>query len=239
MRNILTIAGKEIRSYFGSPMAYVVTAVFLVMTGYFFADSLGGRFAQANIRGFLLIPAPYILVVLAPLLSMRLFAEEAKMGTLELLLTAPVRDYHVVIGKYLASVVVLASMIGLTIYYPILLMLLGFTPDLGPVVSGYVGLFLLGMAFLSVGIFTSSLTNNQIVAAVLTVGILLLLTVFYFGSTYLLGISADIIGYLAWFPHFRDFAFGIIDTKDVIYFVSIAAAFLLFTVQSVSARRWR
>ncbi|MDO8530562.1 MAG: ABC transporter permease [Dehalococcoidia bacterium] len=237
MRNILTIASKEIRTYFGSPMAYVITAVFLVICGYFFATSLSSAFPEATTRGFL-FPAAFVLMILTPLLTMRLFAEEAKMGTLELLLTAPVQDYQVVLGKFLSSLAILAVMIAVTGYYAIILLIYG-NPDAGPILSGYLGLFLLGALFLAVGVFASSLTSNQIVAAVLTFGLLLLMWVINSAGGVFSGIPKEIFDYLSPPTHFRDFAFGVIDTKDVVYFVSIAAAFLLFTVQSVSARRWR
>ena len=237
MRNILTIAGKEIRSYFGSPMAYVVTAVFLVMCGYFFASSLSSAFPEATIRGFL-FPAAFVLMILTPLLTMRLFAEEAKMGTLELLLTAPVQDYQVVLGKFLSALTILAVMVALTGYYAIILFIYG-SPDAGPLLSGYLGLFLLGAGFLAVGVFASSMTSNQIVAAVLTFGILLLMWVINSAGGLFSGMPQEIVDYLSPPTHFRDFAFGVIDTKDVVYFLSMAAAFLLFTVQAVSTRRWR
>lgn len=237
MRNILTIAGKEIKTYFGSPMAYVVTVVFLVINAYFFVASLSGAFPEATIRGFI-FPGSFVLMFLTPLLTMRLFAEEAKMGTLELLLTAPVQDYQVVVGKFLSALAVLAIMVSLTGYFAALLFIYG-DPDPGPILSGFLGLLLLGAAFLSVGVFTSSLTSNQIVAAVLAFGLLLLLWVINAAGGFFGGIPREIFDYLAPPTHFRDFAFGVIDTKDVVYFLGLVAAFLLFTVHSVETRRWR
>ncbi|MBI4308032.1 MAG: ABC transporter permease subunit [Chloroflexi bacterium] len=237
MRNILTITGKEIKTYFASPMAYVVAAVFLVINGYFFVASLSGAFPEATIRGFI-FPSSFVLMFLTPLLTMRLFAEEAKMGTLELLLTAPVQDYQVVVGKFFASLAILAIMVALTGYFAVLLFIYG-DPDAGPILSGFLGTLLLGAAFLSVGVFASSLTSNQIVAAVVAFGLLLLLWVINGAGSLFSGIPREIFDYLAPPTHFRDFAFGVIDTKDVIYFLSLSAAFLLFTVQSVGTRRWR
>ncbi|MEK7873874.1 MAG: ABC transporter permease, partial [Chloroflexota bacterium] len=140
--------------------------------------------------------------------------------------------------KFLSSLAILAVMIAVTGYYAGILFIYG-NPDAGPILSGYLGLFLLGAGFLAVGVFASSVTSNQIVAAVLTFGLLLLMWVINSAGGVFSGIPKEIFDYLSPPTHFRDFAFGVIDTKDVVYFVSLAAAFLLFTVQSVSARRWR
>jgi len=234
LRNTLAIASKEIRGYFTSPIAYVVTAVFLVVTGYFFAADLLNR-QMANLRGFL-SPGSFVLILVAPLLTMRLFAEEQKMGTLELLLTNPVRDIEVVLGKYLASLVTLAVMLALTLYYPILLSIFG-DPDAGPIATGYLGMFLLGAAIMAVGLLASSVTANQIVAAVLGLGILILLWVM--GSLNMTGAVGKVLEYLSLPGHFSDFTFGVIDTRNVIYYLSVAAAFVFLTARSLEMRRWR
>ncbi|MBI4496279.1 MAG: ABC transporter permease subunit [Chloroflexi bacterium] len=238
MRNTLAILKKEVVGYFTSPMAYVVAAVFLVLSGLFFARYVSS--AQiASLRGFFQ-PASFLMILLAPVLTMRLLAEEQKLGTLELLLTAPVRDVEVVLGKFLASLAILAVMLVLTLYYPLLLFWFG-DPDPGPLLTGYLSLLLLGASALAVGLLASSLTSNQIVAAVLGLGILLLF--------WLLGLSAsmvenlplvrDALIYISLGGHLTDLVNGVIDTKDLVYYLSFAAVALFLTVRSLETRRWR
>ncbi|GAG12811.1 unnamed protein product, partial [marine sediment metagenome] len=170
MKNTKAIALKELKSYLTSPMAYVVTAIFLALTGTFFALSSSTYF-ETNTRGLWEFWGVLLLLLIASILTMRLIAEEKKMGTWELLLTAPVRDSEVILGKFLGSLAVLAGMLVLTLYYPILLILFG-DPDMGPIFGSYLGLFLLGSTALAIGIFASSLTSNQMLAAVVAGGIL-------------------------------------------------------------------
>ena len=153
MRNTLAIAWKEIRSYFTSSMAYVVGVVFLGLLGFFFVSSISSPFAEASAQGFL-IPGTFLMVLLSPLLTMRLLSEEQKLGTLELLMTAPVRDHEVVLGKFLAAMVIFLVTIALSIYFVILLFWFG-DPDLGPLLSGYLGFILFSAASLSVGLLGS------------------------------------------------------------------------------------
>lgn len=238
MRNTLAIAGKELKAYFTSPIAYVITAVFLALTGYFFAQDLF-TFQFARLHGFL-GAGSFLLLLIAPILTMRLIAEEQKLGTLELLLTAPVRDHEIVLGKFLAAVAILAAMLAITLYYPLLLTWVS-DPDLGPMLSGYLGLFLLGAAFLAVGLFTSSLTSNQIVAATLGIGISLLFYLVDSAETLVRGVPAavDVLRYISLNEHFSDFLRGVIDTKAVIYYGTFVATLLFLTVRSVESRRWR
>ena len=171
MRNTWAIAWKEIRGYFTSPVAYVVALIFVALTGYFFVRSVdsilsGPNFPEASLRDTLRQISVFILPWLAPVLTMRLLAEEQKMGTIELLLTSPVRDWEVVAGKYIASLLTLVVTIALTSYYVLLLYAFG-DPDSGPVLSAYLGLFLFSAAALEIGLMASSLSSNQIVAAVI------------------------------------------------------------------------
>ncbi len=237
MRNTLIIAWKEIKTYFSTPMAYIIGGMFLVYAGIVFVNDISGAFAEASVRGFI-VPASFFFVLLSPLLTMRLLAEEQKMGTLELLLTAPVRDWEVAMGKYLASLVILAATIALTLYYVLLLYWFG-EPDGGPVFSAYLGLFLHGAASLSVGLLASSLTSNQIVAAVVGVGILLPLSFTDFVAERVTGFASDILQAMSMGAHFTDFTRGIIDTSHVVYYVTVAAVFLFLTVRSLETRRWR
>ncbi len=160
LKHIGIISRKEVKSYLTSPMAYIVTAIFLLLTGAFFTMYLAAaNYLDTSIRGFL-NAGQFLILLFAAVLTMRLIAEEKKLGTWELLLTAPVRDTEIILGKFLGSLVVLTGMLALTLYYPLLLILFG-DPDLGPIATSYLGLFLLGCAALAVGIFTSSLTSNQ------------------------------------------------------------------------------
>lgn len=236
MKNIVAIATKELKTYFSSPMAYIVAVVFLVITGYFFGTSLSGPFPEASLRGFLL-QGSFILVVIAPLLTMRLLAEEAKLGTLELLLTNPVRDLEVVIGKYISSVVVFAVMLALTLYYPLVLRWFG-DPDFGPILTGYLGFLLLGSSCLAVGLLASSFTSNQIVSAVVAFGILLIFWLIQQASSLVSGSIGDLIQYLSLPFHFSDFVFGVLDTLHVVYYASIIFICVFVTIRSVEARRW-
>lgn len=237
MSNTLTIAWKEVRTYFGSPMAYIIGTFFLALTGYFFATSISGPFPEASIRGFL-TPSTFILVLWAPLITMRLFAEEQRLGTLELLLTAPVRDWEVVLGKFLASLVMLVGTVALTLYYVLLLFWFG-DPDTGPLLSGYLGLLLYGSATLSVGLLASSLTSNQIVAAVMGVAVLLLLTLTNQAATLVSGLPSRILEGISLTGHFDDFTRGVVDTGNIVYYIAFTAFFLFLTVRNMESRRWR
>lgn len=238
MRNVGTIARKELASYLGSPMAYVVTAVFLALSGAFFSSYLAStHYADTSIRGFL--DAAQILILLfAAVLTMRQVAEERKLGTWELLLTVPVKDAEIVLGKFLGSLAVLCGMLVLTFYYPILLMAFG-DPDLGPMATSYLGLLLLGSASLAVGIFASSLAANQIVSAVVAEGILFAL--WFAGAAS--GIAPPALGrvlsFLSLSAHLSDFVIGIVDTRAVLYYLSVTALFLFLATRSVQADRWR
>jgi len=237
LNNTFIIAWKETRSYFSSPTAYVVGAMFLVLTGVFFVFDITRPFAEASVRGYINWATLFI-VFLAPLLTMRLLAEEQKLGTLELLLTSPVRDWEVVIGKYLASLVTLGVTLSFTLYYVLMLFVFG-DPDIGPLVSAYLGLFLYGAAALAIGIMASSLSGNQIVAAVVGIGILLMLANINRIGVLLQGVGADVISGLSMDAHFDDFSRGVLDSSHVVYYLSIVVVFLFITVRSLEARRWR
>ncbi|MBI3040921.1 MAG: ABC transporter permease subunit [Chloroflexi bacterium] len=235
MRNTITIAGKESKSYLASPMAYIVTGIFLIATGFFFGIS-PATYTETSINGFL--QAGVILLLLfAPLLTMRLLAEERKLGTIELLLTAPVRDSEIILGKFLGGLGILTVMLGLTLYYPLLLIIFG-DPDMGPIGAGYLGLLLLGYTALAIGIFTSSLTSNQIVAAVVAIGILLALYFVGFAASFLPEALGEVIGYFSLSNYFPDFMRGIVDTRGIIYYLSITALFLFLAIRSLENSRW-
>ncbi len=236
MKRISAIALREFRSYQNSPMAYVIAAIFLVLTGFLFITS-PATYTETSIRGFL-GPAAFLLLLLASVITMRLIAEERKLGTLELLMTAPVKDSEVILGKFLGSLGILALVLAATLYYPILLIVLGH-PDWGPIVTGYVGLLLLGATGLAVGIFASSLTSNQIVAAVTAGGILFVLWSIDAAAPFVPEAIAAAACRLSLSWYFPAFLRGILDTRGVVYYVSMTALFLFLAVRSVENARWR
>ncbi len=236
MSNVWAIAQRELRSYFVSPVAYVVGGLFLLISGFLFAIILG-QSSEASMRP-LFGNFAVIFLFIVPGLTMRLLAEEQRTGTLELLLTAPVRDTELVLGKYLGVLLLLLLLLAVTLTYPAILLLAG-NPDRGPILAGYLGVLLQGAAFLAIGLFASSLTQNQIIAALLTFVILLLLWLADALSQFTGGRIGDLFRFLSITRHFDEFPRGIIDSRHVIFFVSIIAGALFFTVQAVQTRRWR
>ena len=235
--NTFHIAWKETKAYFGTPAAYIVGAMFLGLTGVFYVADVTSAFAEASARG-IVDWASFFIIFLAPLLTMRLLAEEQKLGTLELLLTSPVRDWEVVLGKYIASLLTLSAILGVTLYYVLLLYVFG-DPDTLPVVSGYLGLLLYGAAALAIGMLGSSLSGNQIVAAVVGIAILLMLSFVNQIANIVTGIAAEVFNGMSMNEHILDFSRGVIDTSSVVFFVSLTAVFLFLTIRSLETRRWR
>jgi ABC-2 type transport system permease protein len=233
----MIIAGKEFRSYLTSPIAYVVTAIFLALSGVFFVYYLSSTsYNDTSIKGFVQYGSIFLLLF-AAVLTMRALAEEKKLGTWELLLTSPVKDSEVIVGKFFGSMGVLLIMLALTLYYPILLIAFG-DPDIGPIWTSYLGMVLLGSAAFSVGIFASSLSNNQIISAVVSGGILFAL--WFIGT-----ISGNtptailkVFGYISLSTQFSGFANGLIDTRSIVYFLSITVLFLYLATRSIDSSRW-
>jgi ABC-2 type transport system permease protein len=237
MNTIGTIAWKEIKTYFASPLAYVISAFFVGLTGYFFGTAISKPFAEASSADYLL-SSTLILTLWAPLITMRLFAEEQKMGTLEVLLTSPLRDWEIVIGKFLASFAILAVMVAITLYYVLLLVLLG-DPDPGPILTGYLGLLLYGMATLSIGVFASSLTSNQLLAGTMAMSVLLLLNFIQGAGAVVSGWPSQVLHYISLSSRFTDFTRGILDGSSIVFYLSFTGLFLFLTVKSLESQRWR
>lgn len=235
MNAVFAIAQRELKSYFASPVAYVVTALFLVMSGYLFSAILV-QSQEASMR-FIMQNLSVIFLFIMPFLTMRLLAEEQRTGTVEILLTNPVRDHEVVLGKFLGATIFFIVMLVFTLYYPFLLITYG-NPDRGPIMSGYLGLLLQGMAFLAIGLFASSLTQNQIIAAVLTFTVLLVLWLAEAASNILGAPMRDILRYLSITSHFQDFPRGVIDTAHIVYFLSLVVGSLFLATLSLQTRRW-
>lgn len=254
MSNVWPVFKREIKVYFTSPIAYAVSVIFLIIAGYFFYSSVAYYVLVSyqaarnpymeglNLTDLVLTPMfgniSIVMLLMLPLLTMRLFAEEKKTGTYELLLSYPIKDIEVLLGKYLAALAVFALMVGLTGLYHVLLGALGIG-ETGVALSGYLGLILLGAAFLALGVFISSLTENQIVAAAISFGMLLLFWVVGWSSSSLGPPWSDLLEYLALVKHILNFAKGIIDTADVSYYLLFAFFFLFLTLRSLESKRWR
>jgi ABC-2 type transport system permease protein len=254
MRNIVAIARKELRSYFASPIAYVVIGMFTFIFGYFYiailnyfvqmsmqmgASGMGGpvNVNQQMIRLLLQNAAVVILFVL-PMITMRTYAEEKRSGTIELLLTSPLTDFQIIVGKFVGALTLYAVMLSVTLIHIGILFVYG-NPEWAPIVSGYLGLLLLGGCFISVGLLVSSLTRNQIIAGMLTFGVFLVLWVIdWIGS---LGgpTVGKIVSYLSITGHFDDFAKGVIDTTHIVYYLSFITFGLFLTAKAVDSERWR
>ncbi|MBD3184672.1 ABC transporter permease subunit [Candidatus Poribacteria bacterium] len=240
MKNAPTIFLREMRNYFVSPIAYVALIVFTLLTGYFFAAyfNMATRYeGEANLR-MLFHNMSITMLFLAPLITMRLLAEEKKSGTIEVLLTSPVTDAEVVIGKFAASMAMFIIMLILTFLCPLFLMIYG-NPDIVPMIVGYLGLILLGGAFMSLGVVTSSLTDNQIVAALISFVMLLGLWVIGWMSTTVGSQVGKILSYISLMEHFDDFSKGVMDTKHVIYYISFTVFCLFLAIKSVQSAKWK
>jgi ABC-2 type transport system permease protein len=236
VKNTLTIAQRELKVYLTSPMAYIVICIFLALAGLFFSVLSSAAYYETSISGFLNWGS-LVLLLMSAVITMRLISEERKLGTLELLLTSPIRDSELVLGKFLGSLGMLAIMLGLTILYPILLEIYG-DPDPGPIISGYIGMFLLGMTCLSVGIFTSTLSSNQIVSAVVAGGILFGLWYIGVAAGYLPEALGNVIQYFSLQYYYPDFLSGFIDTRGIVYYISITALFLFLAIRSIENSRY-
>lgn len=236
---------RETKSYFQSFVAYVLIAIFLLLAGYFFYSDLimyvlwsFSKVSFKKIWEFYFNDVRYVLMIIIPLLTMRLIAEEKKLGTIELLWTYPLRDWEVLAGKYLASLLLLFVMLGLTTVYPITLYFL-YDIDITPLFAGYLGLFLLGSSFIACGLLASSLTENQIVAALGTYGMLLMFWFLTWNEAVASEKIVNILLNLSLFDRLLPFTQGAIDLKDLVFFVNFHAFFMLLTMFSLSARKWR
>ncbi|MEO5362314.1 MAG: ABC transporter permease [Magnetococcus sp. DMHC-8] len=258
LRCVGLVFRKELYTYFNSFIAYAVIAMFLVITGYFFYNLLSTfsvvsfqaqanpmmakQYHLLNINETVVRPLfgtiSIVMLLMTPLLTMRLLSEEWKSGAMELLLTYPLRDVEVVLGKFLACFSVFALMIIATVTFPVLLIFLG-NPEIMPIVTGYLGLLMLGAAFISLGLFTSSLTENQIVAASVSLAILFC---FWLLSYSLVFVSADlgqILSYLSITEHLESLAKGVVDSADLFYYANFTILFLFLTLRSLESKRWR
>ena len=254
MKNIWIICRKELKSYFASPIAYGLMAFFALVAGYFFyvmtavfvqrsfEGQMMGRGMPMDVnewvvRNFLSNVSVIGLFVI-PMITMRLFAEEKRSGTIELLVTSPVRDAEIIVGKWLAAVILYLCMLGVAALDIAILFAYG-KPDWKPVLTGFLGLLLQGGCLLAIGTFISTTTKNQIVAGTATFAVCLLLWVLDWVSAYETAAWAKVIGYLSVLTHFEPFSKGVIDTKDVVFYVSLIFLGLFLTARSMESLRWR
>jgi ABC-2 type transport system permease protein len=254
MSNVLAIAQKELKSYFASPIAYIVIGFFALLFGYFFVALLAfferqsmqmmgmGGPQSMNVNQQLIRPllmnASVIVLFVLPMITMRTYAEEKRSGTMELLLTAPLTDFQIIMGKFLGAMALYGAMLAVTLVHIAVLFVYG-NPEWRPIVTGYLGLLLMGGCFISVGLLISSLTKNQIVAGMATFAVFLLLWVINWIGTFAGPTTQEVLNYLSITDHFDDFTKGVIDTKHLVYYVSFIAFGLFLTARSVDTERWR
>lgn len=253
MRNVLAIAQKELRAYFASPIAYVVIGFFALVFGWMYAGILNWFVGQGMQMGMmgpqslnvnqqmirpLLLNLTVVFLFLLPLVTMRTYAEEKRQGTIELLLTSPVTDFQIILGKFAGAMGLYAVMLAVTLIHFGLLFVYG-NPEWRPLASAYLGLLLFGGCFISLGLFISSLTNNQIVAGAATFAVFLLLWVLDWIGSALGARAEEVLKYISMTGHLEDFVKGVIDTKHVVYYVSFITFGLFLTARSVDTERWR
>src|SRR5271170_3515440 len=254
MRNILIICRKELRSYFVSPIAYLLLTMFALIFGFFFWNSVGyfnmmGLESQMRGQSFPMSVNEYVIrpllsnvsvigLFFIPMITMRLFAEEKRTGTIELLATSPIRDIEVIIGKWLAALILYAVMLGFSAVNFAFLFRYG-NPDWRPLAIGFLGLLLQAGGLLAIGTFISTLTRNQIIAGAATFGVCLLLWVLEWVSGYETATWAKVLAYCSVITHFDSFSKGVLDTKDAVFYLSVIFLGLFLTTRSLESLRWR
>jgi len=254
MRNVLVIFKKELKSYFASPIAYLLLAIFAVIFGFFFYSAtrffvlqsmqmqMMGRGMPMDVNEYVIRPlltnASVIGLFLIPMITMRLYAEEKRSGTIELLMTSPVRDLEIVLGKWLAALVLYGSILGISGINIAILYAFG-RPDWKPILVGYLGLILQGGCLLAIGTFISTMTKNQIIAGGATFAVCLMLWVLDWVSAYDQSAWAKVVSYLSVVTHFEPFSKGVVDSKDVIFYLSMIFFGLFLTTRSIESLRWR
>ena len=254
MSNILAIAHREIKAYFGSPIAYIVIGFFALMFGYFyyallvFFDQNSLRMAgmggpqTANINEQMIRPvflnSSVILLFVLPLITMRTYSEEKRSGTIELLLTSPFTDFQIIMGKFLGAMGLYAAMLGITLIHIGVLFAFG-NPEWRPVVTAYLGMLLMGGCFIAVGLLISSMTKNQIVAGMITFAVFLMLWVINWIASFTGPTTQAVLNYLSITGHLDDFTNGVLDTRHLVYYLSFITFGLFLTARSVDTERWR
>jgi ABC-2 type transport system permease protein len=254
MTNILAIAHREIKAYFGSPIAYIVIGFFALMFGYFYyallmffdqnsmrQAGMGGA-QPSNINEQLIRPvflnSSVILLFVLPLITMRTYSEEKRSGTIELLLTAPLTDMQIIMGKFLGAMTLYAAMLAVTFIHVGVLFAFG-EPEWRPVLTAYLGMLLMGGCFIAIGLLISSMTKNQIVAGMITFAVFLMLWVINWIASFTGPTTQAVLNYLSITGHLDDFTNGVLDTRHLVYYVSFITFGLFLTARSVDTERWR
>lgn len=254
MRNIIAICRKELQGYFSSPIAYILLTIFAVLFGYFFSLAtaffvqssmemqMAGQSQPMNVNQQVISPllgnSSVVALFLIPMITMRLFAEEKRQGTMELLMTSPVRDWEIVIGKFLGAFLMYAAILALSMIDVAFLFAYG-NPAWAPILAGYLGLLLQGSCLLAVGTYISTTTRNQIVAGGVTFALCLLLWVLSWLTELGQSTTSKVVAYCSVLTHFEPFSKGIIDTKDIVFYLSFIFFGLFLTTRSLESLRWR
>jgi ABC-2 type transport system permease protein len=253
---MIAIAEKELKGYFASPIAYIVIGFWSLLYGYFYVAILQFFVRQSMQMGQMGMQGPQsmninqqmvrpllqdvliLVLFLMPMITMRTYAEEKRSGTIELLLTSPVSDFQIIMGKFLGALSLYAVMLSVTLIHVAILFVYG-RPEWKPILTSYIGLLLFGGCFLSLGLLISSLTKNQIIAGMVTFGVFLLLWVITWIGSFSGPTVDKLTQYLSIVDHFDDFAKGVLDTTHIIYYLSFITFGLFLTAKSVDSERWR
>ena len=255
MSNIVAIMHKELKGYFASPIAYIVIGFYALISGFFFYSlvlyfdrqsmqmmGLGGGAPAVNVNENLIRPsflnAMVVFLFVLPMITMRTYSEEKRSGTIELLLTSPLTDFQIIMGKFLGAMALYAAMLAVTLIHIALLYWAG-RPEWLPILTTYVGLLLMGGCFIAVGLFISSLTKNQIVAVMITFTVFLMLWVINWIASFVGPTAQQVLNYLSITEHFDDFTRDIIDTKHLVYYLSFIGFGLFLTARAVDTERWK
>ncbi len=256
MSNILAIANKELKAYFSGPIAYIVIGLWALLYGYFFVAILSFFVRQSMQMGQLGMQGPQamnvnqqlirpllqnvliLILFLMPMVTMRSYSEEKRSGTIELLLTSPLTDFQIILGKFLGAMALYGCMLAVTLIHVGLLFAYG-RPEWKPIVTAYVGLLLMGGCFISLGLFISSLTKNQIVAGMVTFAVFLLLWIITWIGSFSGPTVDKVTQYLSIVDHYDDFGKGVLDTTHFVYYISFITFGLFLTAKSVDSERWR
>ncbi len=235
MNKVWVIAKRELKSYFVSPVAYVVIGLFLLISGYFFYVILASsRMAEA--RG-IIMNMSFTFMLMSPLITMRLLSEEKKLGTIEFLFTSPIKVSEIVAGKYLAALILFLAMVVITFQYPLYLILFG-KPDLGPIFTSLLGFFLLGGTYLAVGLFASSLSENQLISAIVGMVVLIFLWVIGWAGDLIGGGAGNFISSLSMMNNLENLGKGVLDAGNIFYYIAMIFFFLFITVKRLEWKRW-
>ncbi|MFC1598699.1 ABC transporter permease subunit [Patescibacteria group bacterium] len=238
MNHIKAIILKEFKNYFNSPLAYIFISIYLVILGWIFFTNFF-LMGQASMRAYFSF-LPWVFLFLIPAITMKLWAEEKKLNTTEILYTWPIENYEIILGKFIASLLFLALALACSLSIPISISFIGGL-DWGVVIASYIGALFLGAAFLAIGLFISSLTDNQIIAFIVSIALSFILFIIgeslitYFLPNFLIGVFQ----YLGLGYHFNSISRGVLDSRDIIYYLSIIGFFLYLNVRQIESHRWK